>query len=175
MLRRRTSPTIVTLLNGTTFTARYKRISRKQLPTNIHVTNARKIGPRNRNKSKMGPGPTKSAKVTKKKKKKVRFSPSTSLRERLARIKRYRDSRKRQTRSGLASDSSKISLTMRSKALNSTVGRKIINKGIDNILNMFKYGVSKIKNKNLKRALNSDIPNIKAQNKVRKTSGSLFD
>ena len=40
---------------------------------------------------------------------------------------------------------------------------------------MFKYGVSKIKNKNLKRALNSDIPNIKAQNKVRKTSGSLFD
>ena len=64
---------------------------------------------------------------------------------------------------------------MRSKALNSTVGRKIINKGINNILNMFKYGVSKIKNKNLKRALNSDIPNIKAQNKVRKTSGSLFD
>ena len=43
---------------------------------------------------------------------------------------------------------------------------------------MFKYGVSKIKNKNVKRALNSDIANLvvdEAQNKVRKTSGSLFD
>ena len=66
VLRRRTSPRIVTLPNGTTFTARYERISRKKLPTNICVTNTKKIGPRNRNKSKMGPGPTKSAKVTKK-------------------------------------------------------------------------------------------------------------
>ena len=67
---------------------------------------------------------------------------------------------------------------MVSKVLNSAVGRKIINKGIDNIPNMFKYGVIKIKNKNVKRALNSDIANIvvdEAQNKVRKTSGSLFD
>ena len=43
---------------------------------------------------------------------------------------------------------------------------------------MFKYGVSKIKNKNVKRALNSDIAYIvvdEAQNKVRKTTGSLFD
>ena len=67
---------------------------------------------------------------------------------------------------------------MVSKVLNSAVGRKIINKGIDNIPNMFKYGVTKIKNKNVKRALNSDIANIvvdEAQNKVRKTSGSLFD
>ena len=67
---------------------------------------------------------------------------------------------------------------MVSKVLNSAVGRKIINKGIDNIPNMFKYGVTKIKNKNVKRALNSDIANIvvdEAQKKVRKTSGSLFD
>ena len=43
---------------------------------------------------------------------------------------------------------------------------------------MFKYGVSKIKNKDVKRALNSHIANIivdEAQNKVTKTSGSLFD
>ena len=67
---------------------------------------------------------------------------------------------------------------MVSNVLNSAVGRKIINKGIDNIPNMFKYGVTKIKNKNVKRALNSDIANIvvdEAQKKVRKTSGSLFD
>ena len=43
---------------------------------------------------------------------------------------------------------------------------------------MFKYGVSKIENKNVKKALNSDIANIvvdEAQIKVTKTSGSLFD
>ena len=67
---------------------------------------------------------------------------------------------------------------MVSKVLNSAVGRKIINKGIDNIPNIFKYGVTKIKNKNVKRALNSDIANIvvdEAHKKVRKTSGSLLD
>ena len=92
-------------------------------------------------------------------------------------IKRYKNSRKGQTGSRLASDVAKIGLTVGTKALNSAVDRKI-NKGIDNIPNMFKYGVSKIKNKNVKRALNSYIANIKvneAQNKVRKTSGSLFD
>ena len=42
VLRRRTSPKVVILPNGTTFTARYQRISRKELPINIH-------GPRRRN------------------------------------------------------------------------------------------------------------------------------
>ena len=100
VLKRRTTPKVITLPNGTTFTATYKRISRKQLPINIHVKKPWKIGARNRNKSKMGPGPTILAKVTKK----VKFTPSTSLRERLARIKRYRDSRKKQTGSGLTGD-----------------------------------------------------------------------
>ena len=51
VLRQRTTPKQVTLPNITTFTARYERITRKQLPINIHVKNARKIGPRNKNKS----------------------------------------------------------------------------------------------------------------------------
>ena len=53
-----------------------------------------------------------------------------------------------------------------------------MNKGIDNIPNIFKYGVSKIRNKNVKKELLSDIANTmvdEAQNKVRKTSSSLFD
>ena len=72
----------------------------------------------------------------------------------------------------------KTGLKMGSKAVNSALGRKIINKGIDNIPNMFKYRVSKTKNKNVKRALDSDIANIvvdEAQNKVSKTADSLFD
>ena len=48
---------------------------------------------------------------------------------------------------------------MGSKAINSALGKKIINKGSDNIPNMFKYGVSKITNKKVQRALNSDIAN----------------
>ena len=48
VLRWRTSPRVVTLLNGTTFTVKYERISRKQLPINSHVKDARKIEPRNK-------------------------------------------------------------------------------------------------------------------------------
>ena len=40
----------ITLPNGTTFTAKYERISRKQLPINIQVKNARKIGPRRKSR-----------------------------------------------------------------------------------------------------------------------------
>ena len=49
VLKRRTIPKVVTLPNGTTFTSRYKRISRKQLPSIIEVTKARTIGLKNRN------------------------------------------------------------------------------------------------------------------------------
>ena len=46
---------------------------------------------------------------------------------------------------------------MGSKAINSIIGQKLIDKGIENIPNIFKYGLSKIKNKNFQRAFNSDI------------------
>ena len=49
---------------------------------------------------------------------------------------------------------------MGSRVLNSSIGRRLINKGIDNIPNMFKYGVSKVKNKNFKKALNSEVADI---------------
>ena len=67
---------------------------------------------------------------------------------------------------------------MGSKALNSSIGKQIINKGIDNLPNIFKYRVSKIKNKNVKKALDPVTPNIlvdEAQNKVRgKANDWLF-
>ena len=67
VLRRITSPWVLTLPNGTTFTTRYEIISRKQLPINIHVKNARKKGPRNK-KVKTG--------LTIPARKKVRFVPT---------------------------------------------------------------------------------------------------
>ena len=48
---------------------------------------------------------------------------------------------------------------MGSRALNSSIRKRLINKGIDNIPDIFKYGVSKI-NKNLKRALDSEVADM---------------
>ena len=66
---------------------------------------------------------------------------------------------------------------MGSKALKSSFGKRLINKGIENIPNIFKFGVSKIKNKNLKRALDSEVADMvveEAQKKVAYKYDSLF-
>ena len=49
--------------------------------------------------------------------------------------------------------------------------KKLVNKGIDTIPDIFKFAVSKIKNKNVKKALNSDIADMvvdEAQNRAKK-------
>ena len=64
----------------------------------------------------------------------------------------------------------KVGLELGSKALKSSFG-KITNKGTDNIPSIFKYGVSKVKTKNLKTAICSNIPNMvldKAKSKINK-------
>ena len=58
VLKKRSTPNIVTLPNGTTFTAKYERISRKQLPSNIKVKKVQKVGPRNRNRGILSVGDT---------------------------------------------------------------------------------------------------------------------
>ena len=65
-----------------------------------------------------------------------------------------------QTVSGLGSNLVKAGFDLGLKALSSEFGKKLINKGIDNIPNIFKFGVSKIKNKNAQRALNSEIADL---------------
>ena len=49
ILGKRTNPKVVNLLNGRSFTSRWERISRKQLPINIRVKRQRTIGPRRNN------------------------------------------------------------------------------------------------------------------------------
>ena len=73
----------------------------------------------------------------------------------------------------------KAGFDLGSKALGSEFGKKLINKGIDNIPNLFKFSASKVKNKNVKRALDSEIANMvvnKAQGRARKkyNSTNLF-
>ena len=76
------------------------------------------------------------------------------------------------------SDLAKIGLSHGSQAVNSSLGKKNRHKGINEIPNIFKYGVSKIKNKNIKRATTFDVANMavdEAQSKINKRIDSLFD
>ena len=66
---------------------------------------------------------------------------------------------------------------MGSKAINSVLGKKLIDKEVENIPNIVRYGSSKIKNKNVQRALNSDIANYvveETQNKAKNKVNDLF-
>ena len=59
----------------------------------------------------------------------------------------------------MASTLANLGISMRYKAINSVIGKKLIDKGIQNIPNLVKYDSSKIKNKNIQQALISDIAN----------------
>ena len=66
---------------------------------------------------------------------------------------------------------------MGSKAINSALGKKIIDEGKKQLPNLFRYRISKIKNKNVQRALNSDIANYvveETQNKGKNKLNNLF-
>ena len=66
---------------------------------------------------------------------------------------------------------------MGSKAINSVLGKKLIDKGIENIPNLYRYRTSKIKNKNVQRGLNSDVENYvveETQNKAKNKLTNLF-
>ena len=103
---------------------------------------------------------------------------NTPTHDRAKRIrKKYRNLSRRQTRKGLASSLENLELNTGSKAINSVIRKEIIDKGIENILNIFQYGVSKIKNKNVQRVLESDIADYvveEAQNQTKNKLNNLF-
>ena len=74
--------------------------------------------------------------------------------------KRNAYNRVNQLGKGIGRNLIKPGFDLGSKAIGSEFGKKIINKGIDNIPNIFKFGVSKIKNKNVKNILSSDIADM---------------
>ena len=66
---------------------------------------------------------------------------------------------------------------MGSKAINSAFGKKIIDEGIKQVPNLYKYGTSKTKNKNVRKVLDSDLANYavtEAQNKAKSNITNLF-
>ena len=77
-----------------------------------------------------------------------------------------------------ASNPTKAGLELGLRAVSSDFRKKLINKGIDNILNIFKFGASKIKNKNVRKAMKSEIADMvvqEAQNRAKNKCDSLFE
>ena len=65
---------------------------------------------------------------------------------------------------------------MGSKAINSVLGKKQIDKGIESLPDIVKFGALKIKNKNIQQALDSDIAKYvveEAQNKAQEQLNNL--
>ena len=65
---------------------------------------------------------------------------------------------------------------MGSKAINSVLEKKLINKGIESLPDIVKFSASKIKNKNIQRLLDSDIVNYvveEAQNRAQNQVNNL--
>ena len=166
ILRKRANPKVVNLPNSRSFTSRWERISRKQLPINIRVNRRRTIGPRRNNRmiylNQAAPAL-----------RKIRKRKQQDILDRLGPVyDRVQGGR------GLASNLAKAGLELGSKALGSEFGRRLINKGIDNIPNIFKFGASKIKKKNVRRAIQSDIADMvvkEAQNRARNKYDNLFE
>ena len=80
-----------------------------------------------------------------------------------------------QSGSRLATNLLQKSIELGSRAVGSEFCKRLINKGIDNI---FKFGVSKINNKNMKRAVESEIANMVVDEAVKRTKNkyeNLFD
>ena len=138
ILRKRANPKVVNLPNGRSFVSKWERISRKQLPINIKVTRNRTIGPRRNNRKIYFNLAKEGFKKLKQKRKKATIDRLNPVYDRVVND---------QTGSGLGSNLVKAGFDLGAKALGSEFGKKLINKGIDNIPNLFKFGASKIKNK----------------------------
>ena len=167
ILRKRAIPKVVNLPNGRSFTSRWERISRKQFPINIKVKKQRAICPRRNNRmiylNQAAPAL-----------RKIRRRRKNETIDRLMPI--Y--DRINQSGSGLATNLLQKSIELGSRAVASEFGKRLINKGIDNIPNIFKFGVSKINNKNMKRAVESEIANMVVDEAVKRAKNkyeNLFD
>ena len=157
ILRKRAAPKVVNLPNGRSFTSKWERISRKQLPINIKVKKQRTIGPRKNNRM-------------------IYLNLAAPAFRKIE--ARRKLERQKQSGKGLVSNLIKAGFDLGSKAISTEFGKKLINKGIDNIPSIFKFGVSKIKTKNVRKAMTSDIADMvvdEAQNRAKNRYRSLFD
>ena len=163
ILRKRAVPKVVNLPNGRSFTSRWEGISRKQFPIKVKVKKQWAIDPRRNNRmiylNQAAPALRKII---------IRRN------ETINRLMPIYD-RINQSGSRLATNLLQKSIELGSRAVGSEFCKRLINKGIDNI---FKFGVSKINNKNMKRAVESEIANMVVDEAVKRAKNkyeNLFD
>ena len=128
ILRKRANPKVINLPNGRSFTSRWEIISKKQLPINIKVKRQRAIGPRKNNRMIYLNQAAPALKKIRKKRKNEAIESLMPIYDRI-----------NQSGSGLATNLLQKSIELGSKAVGSEFGKRLINKGIDNIPNIFKF------------------------------------
>ena len=128
ILRKRANPKVINLPNGRSFTSRWEIISKKQLPINIKVKRQRAIGPRKNNRMIYLNQAAPALKKIRKKRKNEAIESLMPIYDRI-----------NQSGSGLATNLLQKSIELGSKAAGSEFGKRLINKGIDNIPNIFKF------------------------------------
>ena len=184
ILRKRANPKVVNLPNSRSFTSKWERISTKQPPINIRVNRRQTIGPRRNNRMIYLNQTAPEFREIKRKRKQNIINRLGPVDDRVQRNQQNVFDRlgpvydRVQGGRRLALNLPKAGLEFRSKAISSDFGKELINKGIDNIPSIFKFGVSKIKNKNVERAMKSDIAKMvvnEAKNRVKNKYDNLFD
>ena len=146
ILRKTANPKVVNLPDGRSFTSRWERISRKQLPINVKVERTRTIGPKKNNRMIYLNLAAPALRRIKKRRRQAIYDRLGPVYDRV-----------QQGGRGLGSNLAKAEFELGSKTLGSEFGKKLVNKGVDNIPNIFRFGASKIRNKNVQRAMNSEI------------------
>ena len=145
LLRRRVAPKRVTLRKGQSLVARYERVSRKNLPRYITVKKVQKIGPRQR-----------------------RRTQKVEVLENIVKLGAKLGA------SGFEKGLFRKGFSADTKALSSDLGQKLINEGIKQAPNLYRIGTSKIKNKNVRKALESDVANYLVEEVQKKAKKILI-
>ena len=138
LLRRRTIPQRIRLPNGQLFLTRYERVSRRNLPWNITIKQTGRIGLRNRRIKKAQKGGSLFGEL-------VKWGAKLG-----------------------AKTLFKRGISAGSKSLSSEIGKKLIDEEIKHAPDIYRFGTFKIKNKDLKRALESDAANCIVQETQKK-------
>ena len=142
LLQRRVFPKKDTLPNGKTFYVKYERTSRRNLPSNVTIRKNRTNGPRQQRIRKTQQGRSILGNIGK---------LGAKLR---------------------ASNLLKQGVSAGTKTLSSDKGKRLIDEGIKQAPDLYRFGTSKIKSENVRKALESDVANYiveETQKKAKKT------
>ena len=135
----------VTPPNGQSFVARYKRVSRKNLHRNTTIKKVQKTGLRQRRKTQKG----------------------GSIIENIVKLGTKLGSR-------FGSELFKRGISTGTRVVNSELGQKLIDEGIMQAPNFYRLRTSKIKNINVKKALESDVANYLVEETQQKKKKKIY-